>query len=344
MAIRARVESVIDPLKLGRIKIRVPGLHGDSAFTPTEALPWASYVDALGGGFDNGSFALPEVGSTVLAEKEENSSVWFYYGVVRGTGTVSARGQETKWLTDPDKPEVPHDTEGDYKKSVIYKSIKGATIRIDDSEGNETLDILGHNGTTIRIITPLGKYEGHKSSRNGQSIDTTIGTGESCVVVKDGSGNIMRMMSGGVMEFVGNGTIKSGINLNSTSGNLSAFVQAEGSRSELSLTSNQIVATNGKSSIKMLDGIIEMDGDSLIARFDNIALNAGDFDLNSSSGNLTGDSIRIGGGTVDIGPTTNLGASVSKGSIASKVIVAVGSWVNNVLKKYGGDEQNEGNS
>ena len=56
------VENHEDPLKLGRLQVRVPELYGD---IPTEHIPWANPCTGFGGGKGYGIFMIPPPGSKV---------------------------------------------------------------------------------------------------------------------------------------------------------------------------------------------------------------------------------------------------------------------------------------
>ena len=67
-----RVESVDDPTRSGRLKVRVEGLHDNIA---TESLPWCNYS-----GTGGGQLFLPEVGDHVrvkFAQNDINSMEWY---------------------------------------------------------------------------------------------------------------------------------------------------------------------------------------------------------------------------------------------------------------------------
>ena len=65
---KGRVESAMDPLKVGRAQVRIPCFHGvvgNGDAIPDEDLPWASYCSPTGAGCDHGSFLPPEKGDYV---------------------------------------------------------------------------------------------------------------------------------------------------------------------------------------------------------------------------------------------------------------------------------------
>ena len=98
-----------DPLKLGRLKVRVPEAYGEQS---SEVLPWAWPCFAYGGMPQMALYAVPEVGAGVWVEfqwkdgqPDASHPVWRIYGhghmavrldwpVARsGRNAVTSRGQ-----------------------------------------------------------------------------------------------------------------------------------------------------------------------------------------------------------------------------------------------------------
>lgn len=211
MFYRARVEDRIDPLGLGRVRIRIPALH--DGLEPTE-LPWAYMVSPLGGGSDSGSFCVPEVGSFVLVtpECDPPCRTFLYFGVVRGTGIDDQRGSFTgsskdlmgKWMSGG-REEVPAEgscKDQDPSNYVVSKSLKGATIVMMDKDGEESVEIVSQSGSVVGMKNPRkSNHNGVKDTRrestsddfDGQSVymktgDTSITcTEEGVVEVSNGS-------------------------------------------------------------------------------------------------------------------------------------------------------------
>lgn len=376
---RARVELRIDPKGLGRVKIRIPGIHGSEA--SIDSLPWA-FILSQGGGFDSGDFKPPEVGSWVLVEKSNLEEQYYILGVIRGSGSVSQRGSFIpeederykkqligKWDTEVDKPEVPKESQNKDEPAVVtvYKTLKGATIKISDVNGDENIEIIGHDGSTIKMISPKKEeyYYGRENTRLDRDMNNPIPKAQlltTAMIFKDSSGNIIRSMGNrdgkSTVEFIGQGQSGvSGIEILPDDNRLTAFVKFEDARSEVDITSNSVTMTTGKSSIKLEEGNISIDCENLSIKSDTITtsgdtttvksgtlnFNGDSVNVNSSSGSITGDSISIGGGNVVIGPSVALGSPVSKGSVESpdsKSPIGVGNWENNVKKKYGGTLEN----
>ena len=257
MFYRARVEDRIDPLGLGRVRVRIPAIHQG---VKSVDLPWATMVSPLGGGSDSGSFCVPEVGSFVLVtpECEPPCRTYLYFGVIRGTGVDDQRGSYTgnekdllgKWMSGG-REEVP--VEGTCKDSdpsnyVVSKSIKGATIVLIDTNGEEGVEIISQSGSVIGMKNP------RKSNRNGVS-DTRRGSssgdfeGQSSYI-KSGDTTVI-CTADGVVEVSNGGSIirldKNGVLISSGSASLSvdqAGVSINGSTINLNGSLNLGVSTS----------------------------------------------------------------------------------------------------
>ena len=351
--IRARVEWRIDPLGLGRIRIRVPGLHPSEVETDT--LPWAMYVSPLGGGYDNGSFVIPEVGSWVIVGKEEGTDNYIYFGVIRGTGIEDQRGAfiedarqiQGAWTSDG-TPEVPLESrcaDSDPDVNTVFKSIKGATIIVSDSDNNEYLDIIAHSGATIRMINPKKvEQQGRSDAREFSNMDNPKEKSDfngSAFLYKSITGSIFRIMEapdGSISaDFVAKDTDKKvGLKLEASGLKTTLFTEGT-SRSEVVLEPSKVHITNSKSSIKLEGDNADIDvTGNLSLKASNIKL-SGIIELAGSSIKVGAPAVDIGGGVVNIGPAVNNGESVSAGSVDSPSPISVGSYTNDVESSFGGD-------
>lgn len=57
------IEDIVDPLTLGRCRIRIFGYHSDKSKVPTKDLPWAHPIFPLN---NSKSFSSPDVGEWVV--------------------------------------------------------------------------------------------------------------------------------------------------------------------------------------------------------------------------------------------------------------------------------------
>lgn len=221
---RGFVEYVNDPLQMGRIKIRIPNIHGQIGDVPTENLPWALTCSNFGGGHDFGSKFIPPVGSTVFAVFEGGS---VEYPIVIGTwdgipnkevtmlrnpkgdlpkGEISMSPDEaTPWKSDPG-PDPP----GEFLRQVNhrpetvvpFKTVKGTSIIIEERDEVEHTDFIDRAGQGLFFKSPFTKeanqanksQRGTHSSSEGDALSSdNLLTGEASVELIDISGQSIQI-------------------------------------------------------------------------------------------------------------------------------------------------------
>lgn len=200
------VEDNLDPLKIGRIKIRIPHIHGSnpnsSMFIPTSGLQWSYPCIPFFAGYDCGSFIIPPVGTYIwaLPESGENSH-YVYLGGVYGTGATTPKPMNTldssnslnismgQYFTPAGKSEIPEDLNSmEYGQSgVIFKSQKGHTIKYSDQDGAEYFEIVDRSGQSIKFECPVSQQDNiANASRRGSSGTQPGGT----IRIKTGNSEI----------------------------------------------------------------------------------------------------------------------------------------------------------
>lgn len=190
---RGRVEYNKDPHKIGRVRVRIPTLHGvpgDDKCLEFDKLPWASPCTPFACGTDYGTFVVPEVGSYVWVMFEAgDTSRPVYIGSMHATdcqhaypmGTMDSskdpctkkyKQSKGEWVRPAYRNEVPQDAIGDSEEfpvSVLYKSPKGATIEIDEEDENETMSFMDRLGQILTFICPVTfNSNNYNSSRRGK--------------------------------------------------------------------------------------------------------------------------------------------------------------------------------
>ena len=192
---RARVEANNDPLKIGRLRVRVPFLHGNpdgsSSYISNYDLPWAMPCLPPGAGFDQGTFIVPEVGTTVFVFFENTSAEYpVYIGSSYGTNSTYPHmlGQEDVnakvftasnglYRTTVGENEVPKEISGESDeqstKKIIYKSPKGASIIIDEADEGESILIVDRLGQVLRMDSPVSVADNkfNKARRGSGTVD-----------------------------------------------------------------------------------------------------------------------------------------------------------------------------
>lgn len=247
------VEDTNDPKGLGRIKARIPAIHGSNPqqnnYLETKFLPWATPAILNGGTNDMGQFIIPIKGSTVIMSFELDSPTKPIY-----FGTIPTMIGNTKQYNDNsnvyngenydiDTNDRITDLEEDSAKQIIYKSFKGSTIMIDDKDGKESISIIdaagqqiilendsnealprrGNNtkpksSANIKIIT-AGTIDAICDEFNVSSINKETGTLKDDLlnIKSDDSGNVTTTINSNITNINGNQT-----NLNSSNLHISA--------------------------------------------------------------------------------------------------------------------------
>lgn len=152
---RAIVESIDDPDHIGRIKVRIPSLHGDS---DVSTLPYAYPAIFAGLGNQVGQFILPPVGSIVFVTFEySNEHRPIYFGGIptklgdsdqeQYYGPRINKGQP-KLVTSDD---IPDEYTG--SEYIIYKSPSGSIIYIDDNDYNPQIVVRDSIGQEMRFTS-----------------------------------------------------------------------------------------------------------------------------------------------------------------------------------------------
>lgn len=182
MFYRALVCNTHDPKKLGRVQIRVPSIHGTlkskGTYIEDESLPWAYPGIMFGAANDMGNFIVPEKGTIVFVTFEAgDASKPIYFGGIPTkignekeigdtTGVFDGKSQKVK--TDDYPTDIQNDSE-----RILYKSLKGATILIDDKDGNETIKIIDQAGQQI-IMENKGQSLPRRGNKTNPPVSASV--------------------------------------------------------------------------------------------------------------------------------------------------------------------------
>ncbi len=172
---RGIVTDNVDPLKKGRLRVRVPSVLGE------QECDWALPCLPFGGVADQGTFLIPEVGAQVWVEFEEGDisrPIW--------TGTF--------WQSGDDIPAEA--AESDEPTTRVLKTPSGHTLRFDDAEGSEKIRLVHPQGAEI-LIDENGTIMLTDAAGSSLTLDASTGK----TVVEDSNGNTLTMdASGTVLE------------------------------------------------------------------------------------------------------------------------------------------------
>ena len=164
----ALVVNTNDIYNLGRIQIRIPAIHGsipqETNYIQDNSLPWARPGIFNAGGNDMGQFIVPEKGSRVFVtfEANDHSNPIYFGGIPTLIGKTKEYNDnpdiysgENVDITDNDKIK---DLKDNKAMQIVYKSFKGATILIDDKDGQENIKIIDASGQVFEmgVLDPTG--------------------------------------------------------------------------------------------------------------------------------------------------------------------------------------------
>ena len=144
---RGTVVDNADPEHLGRLKLRVPSVLGNTVVTGW-ALPCVPY----GGGANQGMLFIPEVGAGVWVEFEEGDlefPIW--------VGTFWSKPGGTSELPLPNKPDGSEDSAvQDPPTRKIIKTLKGHTLQFEDKDGEEMVMIVEAKNKHVIVMNKDG--------------------------------------------------------------------------------------------------------------------------------------------------------------------------------------------
>lgn len=182
---RAEVIKDNDEWNLGRVQVRVPSIHGvkgTTEFVEDEDLPWAMPCVPGGSGEDMGSFLTPKPGSFVwIFFEDDDTNKPVYLGGVPSKGSDSVRTMGNlndadspvqSWETTPNTPEVAGDMFDEKsshvpERGILYKSQKGHTIMMDDTDGAESMMLIDRVGQVFGFTSPVSTADNTGGYRRG---------------------------------------------------------------------------------------------------------------------------------------------------------------------------------
>jgi len=166
---RGIVVDVDDPLKSGRIRVRVyPMFHA----AEDDTLPWAILADSnFGGAANEGKFSIPSINAHVFVFFENGDHRFPVYfagapaiqdgvpdlpqlsreddGTVAAIDSAASKGVSTASGGSWDEPDSAYAAV--YPNNKVYRSAKGIIIEIDDTDDNVRFHIYHPSGSRVEV-------------------------------------------------------------------------------------------------------------------------------------------------------------------------------------------------
>lgn len=189
---RGFVVSTDDPKHLGRVKVRIPAIHGSDPSLETymadNTLPWAQPGAFNLAGPGMGQLILPYVGSVVWVTFEvDQPNCPIYFGNLYSTKPMGEKFiQGSRHIYQGTQLQCKEDDLGMYDSAVynLLTTLKGASITIDDSDMREKIEFKDVFGQYIRF-TNLGELLYYGRTPNKDNCEIEIASGNSSLVVKN---------------------------------------------------------------------------------------------------------------------------------------------------------------
>jgi hypothetical protein len=159
------VEDIEDPLKLGRVRVRIHNVHNKSkSLVPTDQLPWAMIMNSPL------SASYKKIGTSPLGLDKDSTVVGFFLDgrecnqpVILGTMLGTSLDDDTKNDIPPEARgvnEIKKELIGDepdsaygakYPHNKVIRTKTGHVIELDDTPDHERIHVFHKSGTYFEI-------------------------------------------------------------------------------------------------------------------------------------------------------------------------------------------------
>lgn len=161
-----RIVSIQDPMQLGRVKVRIMGIHTENTNDiPDSALPWAQTILPITEGGTNGlgihtgiqvnarvfgifldgtNSQLPLVLGSLPKLEDDSPGGRSTNQLARGTNTITKTPDSV--TGEPDSPYA-----AEYPNNAVHATPSGHVIEIDDTSSAERIHVYHKSGTFIEM-------------------------------------------------------------------------------------------------------------------------------------------------------------------------------------------------
>lgn len=163
-----RVVDVNDPDKIGRVKIRLSGIHNIQVID--DDIPWSHCISSIMSASNQGIGSTPtgmDVGNVVFGILHDDEQEFIVLGTYHGVGDVNGLAIGIKNDESDNKTNIQSGFEEktDYSKVVypknkVIQTTTGHIIEVDDTPGLERINVMHKTGSYIDIM-PDGSIQVH---------------------------------------------------------------------------------------------------------------------------------------------------------------------------------------
>lgn len=171
------VEGRDDPLKLGRVRVRIYNVHSNNkSVLPTDSLPWATILMPPFSASNKQVGLSPTgltVGSTVVGffmdGNDNNNPVILgtFHGIPDNNNNLHDVPEQARGINNLkkniDKKEPSPAFNAKYPFNKVFKTERGHLIEIDDTPDNERIHVFHRSGTYTEI------------NNKGRKVDKVVG-------------------------------------------------------------------------------------------------------------------------------------------------------------------------
>lgn len=218
---RGFVVSTDDPMHLGRVKVRVPAIHGADpnldTYMSDNTLPWAFPGIFPLAGPNMGQLILPYIGSTVWVTFEvDQPNNAIYFGNLYSTAPKGEKFiQGPRFIYQGTQLQCTKDDLDAYKASLytILKTLKGASITIDDSDMKECIELKDAFGQYFRMKNN-GEVLNYGMTPSKDNCEIEFGSGKSSISISNKGINLKGELSYQTCYFVNVSKVSDDYNFN----------------------------------------------------------------------------------------------------------------------------------
>lgn len=134
MFYRAKVEDNNDPKQLGRVRVRIYGIHSEGSTVSNSDLPWAEVAGGTDFGLVDGVgiTSILRVGTMVwVFLNNDDSNFPVVFAVVKGKSDINSVAKSS------------------YTNSAVIHTASGHTIELGDAGGSEKIEITHKSGSKL---------------------------------------------------------------------------------------------------------------------------------------------------------------------------------------------------